>query len=251
MLIIVIILVSIPLSLEIYGGRDASIEDFPHHVAIEHHGTYLCAGAIVSSRRVVTVAHCVFGHQHKNLTIRAGTSVLKTGGSLHPVIKVDVHEDYALNRGRLSRIFNFNALYASDIAVVHVDEPFERQPIKLFSQGEEARPGDPAIVTGWGRTRENLMSGRLQFADVEIIDRSLCELAYSEDGGLSEGKICAGRYRVLGLTKDSCTGDSGGGLVVAGRLAGLVAYGKKCGLPDYPGVYTEIALFSDWIKARL
>ena len=49
---------------------------------------------------------------------------------------------------------------------------------------------------------------------------------------------------------DACIGDSGGGLVCDGVLAGIVSFGKGCALADYPGVYTEVMEYTGWIEAN-
>ena len=56
--------------------------------------------------------------------------------------------------------------------------------------------------------------------------------------------------------QDSCGGDSGGPLVIQGSkgdgaddvVVGVVSWGIGCGLPEFPGVYTRISQFYDWIK---
>ncbi|RXN08422.1 complement factor I [Labeo rohita] len=63
----------------------------------------------------------------------------------------------------------------------------------------------------------------------------------SELSGDLEGKV------------DSCQGDSGGPLVCkdASGLSyvwGIVSWGDKCGEPNYPGVYTKVAHYFDWIR---
>ena len=58
---------------------------------------------------------------------------------------------------------------------------------------------------------------------------------------------------------DSCAGDSGGPLMVQGEdrpgkpmyLKGIVSFGKrKCGT-GFPGVYTDVGYYIDWIKRNL
>jgi len=51
--------------------------------------------------------------------------------------------------------------------------------------------------------------------------------------------------------KDSCQGDSGGPLICNGQLCGIVSFGENCALPDFPGVYTKVSAYSDWIKTNL
>ncbi len=48
--------------------------------------------------------------------------------------------------------------------------------------------------------------------------------------------------------KDSCQGDSGGGLVCNGILTGIVSFGAECAMRGFPGVYTEVSYYSDWVE---
>ena len=55
--------------------------------------------------------------------------------------------------------------------------------------------------------------------------------------------------------KASCSGDSGGPLMVQenGRyvLAGVVSFGKKgCAVPEYPVVFARVTAQKDWILAN-
>lgn len=42
-------------------------------------------------------------------------------------------------------------------------------------------------------------------------------------------------------------GDSGGPLTYNGKQIGIVSFGRGCA-QDYPGVYTNVIPYADWIK---
>ena len=58
--------------------------------------------------------------------------------------------------------------------------------------------------------------------------------------------------------KDTCAGDSGGPML-SNELSplkryaviGITSFGVKCADPDYPGVYTRVDNYLDWIAQHL
>ena len=107
------------------------------------------------------------------------------------------------------------------------------------------------MVTGWGRL--NFTGPRpdiLQEATVRTMTNEQCRESYGESK-ISSAMMCAADDG-----RDSCSGDSGGPLAVLGldtyySQIGVVSWGWNCGLPQYPGVYTRVTSFLDWIQDRI
>lgn len=80
-----------------------------------------------------------------------------------------------------------------------------------------------------------------------MVDRTRCNVAYQ--GYVGQSMICAG-FDSGG--QDACNGDSGGPLFYLNDdnyfiVAGVVSWGAGCARPGYPGVYTEVADYRDWV----
>lgn len=60
--------------------------------------------------------------------------------------------------------------------------------------------------------------------------------------------VCAG---VPQGGKGQCSGDSGGPLTINGMQIGAVSWSvKPCTVAPYPGVYTKVSHYIDWIKEK-
>ena len=65
--------------------------------------------------------------------------------------------------------------------------------------------------------------------------------------------LYSGEYGTGG--KDACQGDSGGPVTIGfndssvGELVGATSWGYGCAYPMYPGVYTDVAIFKDWVDS--
>ena len=92
----------------------------------------------------------------------------------------------------------------------------------------------------------------LKWVKVPIITNSQCRNTELRHQLITEDMICAG-YANGG--KDACSGDSGGPLICQnGKYAvitGIISWGIECALENYPGVYTRVPYFLQWIKKNM
>ncbi|CAH2094432.1 unnamed protein product [Euphydryas editha] len=110
-------------------------------------------------------------------------------------------------------------------------------------------------VAGWGKTETKSTSDVKLKVRVPVIKNESCQKIYKRAGRtITEKQLCAGGLE----SQDSCRGDSGGPLM--GQVSsmenwmaiGVVSYGPSpCGLRGWPGVYSRVTAFVDWILANI
>lgn len=82
-----------------------------------------------------------------------------------------------------------------------------------------------------------------------------CRQVFRKAGAnIRDTQICAGGVQ----GRDSCTGDSGGPLMTVYNdnseqwyIEGIVSFGTTCGTKGWPGVYTKVNAYLDWINENL
>ena len=235
----------------IIGGDPASIGEFPFLVQV-FPSSFLCGGSLIADNWVLTAAHCVINESGQpyapsEISIRAGTNTLQSGGETASVSAVVVHPS-----------FNDNT-YDNDIALLQLAQSVTAHDTGTISwfnstlENSELFDGSALTVAGWGTTESASISTNLLKAEVELSYPQTCRLKSDYvPNWITDNMICAG---IDGGGKDACQGDSGGPLfryLGEGnyRLAGIVSWGVGCAQTGYPGVYTRIANFTGWITSH-
>lgn len=99
-------------------------------------------------------------------------------------------------------------------------------------------------------------SSTLQFAEIPVMELEKCQIAFGNRTIIDNNIICAGW---TSGEKDACQGDSGGPLIYGKSdgnnlrfyQIGVVSYGYRCAVAGYPGVYTRVTNFIDWIQRNV
>lgn len=240
--------------LRIIGGQIAEQSAVAHQVSIrlverEREGEgfgFICGGSLISANAVLTAAHCMFRgenatmqHRPEDLMLVMGSLLLNTTTNFtiyRNVSKIIVHENYTVN-------------YVNDIAIMLFNDSLifneAVRPIRIADKG--VNDLTMCEVSGWGSTEYNIYgsqpSNTLLTATVPIVSLLDCKTSFGNY--IQPGMICAGYYLEGGV--DACQGDSGGPLSCDNVLTGVVSFGNGCAFPYFPGVYTDVRYYRDWI----
>ncbi|KAL6435844.1 hypothetical protein ACFW04_005603 [Cataglyphis niger] len=225
----------------IVNGEDVALGEIPYQVSLQTKTFFhFCGGSILNEYYVITAAHCVDNRIPADIIIVVGIVNLNRSGVKRAIKEIISHKEYDPNNSWLN-----------DIALIKVYSPFKPSRnigfVNLPKQDEAVQPGTAARVSGFGRISQNGPSSKiLQQAIIYIADQEYCKNMYTNiQYNIYDTQICANDPNI---SRGSCKGDSGGPLIVNGKLVGLVSWAKACSLTDYPTVYTRIPSYIDWIE---
>ncbi|KAK8766770.1 hypothetical protein V5799_006443 [Amblyomma americanum] len=143
--------------------------------------------------------------------------------------------------------------HMNDIAVLRLERPvtFNKyiRPVCLPERPVETYFSKTAVATGWGTLKFGGPSSNV-LREVELIVWNNTDGNQRFTQPITEVFLCAGAKKREG---DTCQGDSGGPLMVQTRpnqwtLIGVTSWGNGCGMRDFPGVYTRISHFLNYIE---
>uniref|UniRef100_A0A8C3E8X7 pancreatic elastase n=1 Tax=Corvus moneduloides TaxID=1196302 RepID=A0A8C3E8X7_CORMO len=235
----------------IIGGHEAQPNSWKWQVSLqisypEDMGYYghICGGTLISSKWVMTAAHCV----NVSYRVALGEHNLMQVDGTEYYIDVDAiftHEGwnpYAIANGYDIALLRLKS-HAYDNGFVEIG---------TLPPNGQILPNDyPCYITGWGVISVNGDSpDRLQEVVVPVVDHEICSQPDWWGSQAKETMICAGGDGV----RAGCSGDSGGPLNCYrdGRweIHGIASFGlvPYCNTYHKPTVYTRVSAYLDWIR---
>uniref|UniRef100_A0A8C1VJ94 Zgc:153968 n=1 Tax=Cyprinus carpio TaxID=7962 RepID=A0A8C1VJ94_CYPCA len=221
-----------PLNPKIVGGQNAVEGSWPWQASIHYvlNGGLVCGGSLINKDWVLSAAQCF-----RELT--ASTTVIYLGR--HRQIGVNPYE---ISR-KVIRIIT-HPKYHPD----HFDNDI---PVCLAAAGSTFAAGTESWITGWGNLHfgDTTIPNILQEVKIPVVSNSYCKSVYGSI--FTDNILCAGPTEG---GKGLCQGDGGGPLVINGSQwiqSGITSFGVQCAVPKYPGGYTRVSQYQDWISSQI
>jgi len=223
----------------IVGGVEARPHQFPWQVGLFFDG-YFCGGSIISSKHILTAAHCADGVFHHEVVIGAH-EIRDPSNKIIDAYSPTVHPEWD----------SYNL--ANDLAILELEEEIDFATEPNVGTNCLAQSGDfsgqMSLVSGWGRPSDSSsgISEVLRYVDDRrVLTQDECENYW---GNLNEGVVCIDTTDGGG----SCNGDSGGPLSIPGATyeqIGIVSFGSTLGCESgAPAGFTEVTKYISWISS--
>nr|XP_048282534.1 ovochymase-2 [Myodes glareolus] len=247
----------------IVGGSQVEKGSFPWQVSLKQKQKHVCGGTIISSRWVITAAHCM---ANRNIAL-----TLNVTAGEHDLSKVEPGEQtLAIETIIIHPQFSIRKPMNYDIALLKMAGTFQFgqsvRPVCLPESGEHFKAGFVCTTAGWGRLAEGgSLPQVLQQVNLPILTQEECEAALLSLRNPVTGKtfLCTGSPDG---GRDACQGDSGGSLMCqnskgAWTLAGVTSWGLGCGRgwrnnsrkkeQGSPGIFTDLSRVLPWIHEHI
>lgn len=216
-----------------------------------------CGATFLGGKWVLTAAHCVDGASALLLKVNVGEYNLTDGAqNARSIADIYIHGDY--NADTIN----------NDIALVELINSVDAPAVALANEQlteQLSMEHSVATIIGWGG-RTGYAPGEgptTNFPDVlhqveqQLMTNQECRTVLADSLQTSQQNIGVTSVMLCASDpqggKGSCQGDSGGPLLIDSNTGpqqvGIVSWGFGCAAAGYPGVFTRVSQFKNWIAA--
>jgi secreted trypsin-like serine protease len=204
---------------QVIGGEQSPSTPWEVQLVFQQGGTatYGCTGEQLNASWVLTAEHCVDGTTAMNV----------------------YHSNSTTNRGAATAADRLYSAPAGDIALVHLRTPKTLGSYAQLDLGYSPRSTGTGTIMGYGNRANSVPTTGLYQASVSLTGRS--SDAY---GGVAQ--------HVTGVSGASNHGDSGGPLLVGGKVVGVCSTGDVAdpGANTHAGSnYAVLTQSASWIRS--
>ena len=256
---------------KIIGGSLPAPGRFPYMASLTYFGSHICGGSLIAPDIVLSAAHCAGFASEVELGRYDRSIPLEEG----------VHERISVAFEVKHPLYNAQSV-DNDFLLIRLLEPSVLYPTITLNTDPiiPSEAGQQLTVMGWGDTDPDpdvlSPSSQLLYVQLEFVPNDVCMEAsgYIEGGdfvsygGMITGNMmCAmdedglqnGDEDNVGVDEDTCQGDSGSPIIVAGAnetggndiQIGVVSWGIGCVSTIFPGVYSRVSSAYDWIQMNV
>lgn len=220
------------------GGSGTKISTMPYLVQVHIGSSGLCGGTLITDSWILTAAHCAKDVAVKTMKVVAGaTKLYGPLGQVRSVTKSIVAPKFSTK----------TLLWDVALLKLNASMTLGSNVTTITMATSVPAVGTKMLIGGWGATEEGgSVVKRLQSTTVKLYSRKVCKRDYKGKAKILSTMICA-----EGKDRDSCTGDSGGGLYYNDTIVGIVSFGYGCARAGYPGVYTSVPKVATWINSTM
>ncbi len=236
----------------INGTLVPSKSKYPWFCSILSQGSEICGGSYLGNNFVLTAAHCMDEELVSHITVKMGNIRINDSSvNVYKATRIVIHNNF--NRDTLN----------NDIAIIHLNKKPSNDgftAIRLVTKSLRSlleSKGRSVTVIGFGATQNGGEgSSRLREANIKLMDKNDPNQSIYNPNEITSRMLLAADFGGGGNAdnKDSCQGDSGGPLVTLHNNVyyqlGIVSWGEGCALTKYPGVYTRLSQFVDWVSIK-
>lgn len=240
--------------LRIAGGQEASITTCPWQVMIneiipsgaDKPGRQFCGGTLISSFWVITAAHCTDKRNANTMLVITGQeNLFKSTPDTQMILVARIVQHPNYRRSTVDNDISL-LLLRSPVVLSKTSYPI-CLPSRFVNYNFDNEHGE---ATGWGTAEiGGESSSELRQVSLPILSTKTCKNNNKIGSKITDNMFCT--YHP---GKDTCTGDSGGPLSWEDRktervhLVGIVSFGVGCNQIGFPGVYTKVTNYLDWIQ---